>query len=254
MSDRRRGGSGPGTPLRRAVGACGAVTTFLAFGFCSPAAHADFDDLLEPIITAAAAGLDQAGTAFSAFSPDDLVAGATDFGSFADPFGQIDKLVQNVSTQLDDQLRGLGADWPANLLTGALGEPDGHSLAELPGSAAATDSTGTGGFLFGDGGHSGTADATGTAAGGTTPESTGNSGGEGDPTSGTSTGGGHTDSATGTNSDNSSSLPKMSMPSMPSSGGGGNGGGGNGGGGNGSPAKTRASTSPTGTVAQPPPG
>lgn len=232
MSDRRRGGSGRGAALRRAVGACGAVTTFLALGFCSPAAHADLDDLLEPIITAATTGVDQAGAAFSAFSPDDLLAGVPDFGSFADPSGQIDQLVANLSTQLDDQLRGLGADWPDKLLTGALGGADGQSLAELPGSAAATDSPETGGFLFGDssadGGHTGAADATDTATAGTTPDPAG-SGGEGASTGDSSTGS-HADSAAGNNSGTNPSLPKMSMPSMPSSGGGGNGGGGNGGG------------------------
>lgn len=216
MSDRRRGGSGRDTPLRRAVGACGAVTTFLALGLCSPAgaptAHADLDDLLDPIINAATAGIDQVDGLFPVLSPEDL--GALDLGSFGDPLSQLDQLPLNFSGQLADALHGSGVDDP--LPDSAAAEPAADGATGL--GDHDTDAAGTGGSEVG---HTGE----------------------------TNLGDNQSNSAAGTSGDSNSSAPKISAPSIPKVSGPG-GGGGSGGSGNGGGGKPKANSSAT----QPAPG
>lgn len=88
MSGRRRGGSGRGV-----------VTAFLALGCCllaAPAAHADFDDLLDTVLGAATAGADVDLGGLPADSVD-----LGDLGAFQDPLAQLDQLFHDTPGPTD---------------------------------------------------------------------------------------------------------------------------------------------------------
>lgn len=242
MGERRRGGLGSTGIRQRAAVVCCSAGALLAFAAVSPA-RADIDDLIDTVLNAATAGVDHAGGAVDAFSPDGFVpgdfdpaafvpehfaapddiatalAGAADSGTFTDPAGHLDQVLAvgdaqssaQLGTQLTDAMRQLDESWINT------GPAESHSS----------------GFLYGDG-DSGAAGAGGHAESGSAAASTDATGPghstDGPSPDGQSSGqsGGHSDG----NSSGSSSMPKLSLPSFPKGGSGGNGGAGNGGGGN----------------------
>ncbi|BBX24262.1 hypothetical protein MTER_36730 [Mycolicibacter terrae] len=90
----------------------GAVTAFVALGCCllaAPTAHADFDDLLDTVLGAAAAGADLGPGEIPA-DPGDL----GDLGVLQDPLGQLDQLFHETPGSVDADPAYGAPDSPAH--------------------------------------------------------------------------------------------------------------------------------------------
>lgn len=196
MRGPRRGGSGRGLRAPARV-----TAAMVSAGFCllaAPAAHADFEDLIDTLIGAASAGpIDVA----------DIPSGSMDLdaaGVLQDPLAQLDQVLHGSPDQPSPEPATAGASTETN--------PD----------APSDTNSGT------------TGDATPTPAG--SGHQGGNSGGSGNSGSSANSGSSGSSGSSG-NSNNSTSFPKFSMPSGGSGGSGGSGnGGGSGGSGSGSGA------------------
>lgn len=168
MSGRRRGGTGQGvvTALLAALGCC-----LLA----APAAHADFDDLLDTVLGAAtAADVDLGGIPGD---PGDL-GDIGDLGVLQDPLGQLDQLFHDTPSSADstpDTPADGAPDTPADGTPD--GTPDGTGSAEHGSESGSSNnlpsipkfsipSTGSGSGGSGGGGSGGSGGGGGPAVGG----------------------------------------------------------------------------------------
>lgn len=157
MSGRRRGGSGVRV-----------VTAVLALGCCllaAPAAHADFDDLLDTVIGAAAAGtdVDLAGVPVDAVDFGDLG------GVLQDPLGQLDQVLHDAPGYPDTPADtgtpgdtgapadGAPADGSPETGTGAEHHSEDGSgrLPSIPKFSMPSSGSGSGGNGGGSGGNGG---------------------------------------------------------------------------------------------------
>lgn len=153
MSGRRHGGVGLAT-----------VTAVVALGCCllsAPAAHADFDDLLDTIIGAASAGADVDLAGIPAGFGD-----IGDLGVLNDPLSQLDQLFHDAPGPADTPPDGTSdapADGSPDAPAGATHDTTEHSSeggssnssSSLPKFSMPSTGSGSGGSGGGPGGGSG---------------------------------------------------------------------------------------------------
>lgn len=157
MSGRRRGGSGRGPKL-------GSIATFVALGCClpsAPTAYADFDDLFDNVIGAAAAGAEQTDLAGVVGDPGDL-GGLDIHGVLNDPLAQLDQMFHTTPDAPASAGPDAGPDAPAgpdggnDANAGAEHSSEGGSSNNLPGLPKfSLPSTGSGSGGSGSGGSPG---------------------------------------------------------------------------------------------------